>query len=115
MVVVEGEAQTIPMQRNQARLLTAAVALAVERYRLAKGEWPPTLGGLVPAYLDAVPADPYDGRPLRYCRTPDGVAVYGVGPDRIDNKGKLARYTSTTDGYDIGFQLWDPSKRRPVR
>ncbi len=51
---------------NQARLLTAQTAVAVERYRIAAGRLPVDLSDLVPAYLDGVPEDPFDGRPLRY-------------------------------------------------
>ena len=59
-----------------------------------------------------VPTDPYDGLPLRYLRTADGVVVYSVGPDRSDNQGNLVRNAKPTDGTDVGFQLWDVAKRR---
>jgi hypothetical protein len=116
--------------RHLAELRCAAVALAVERYRLAQGAWPRDLAATVPAYLKEVPKDPYDGLPLRYRRTPDGVVVYCLGPDQADNQGKLDRTSLEYDkegqkvvnalriwaagsaGVDIGFQLWDPAKRR---
>src|SRR5262249_8943322 len=47
-------------QRSQARLRTAVAALAAERFRQERGQWPSSLGELVPAYLAAVPTDPYD-------------------------------------------------------
>jgi hypothetical protein len=90
----------------------ARAALAVERYRRAQGHWPRHLDALVPTWLKEVPRDPYDARPLRYRRTADGVVVYSVGPDGTDNGGKLARNTAPKDGDDLGFQLWDVSKRR---
>jgi tRNA A-37 threonylcarbamoyl transferase component Bud32 len=120
--------------RELAELRCAAVALAVERYRLARGEWPGDLAATVPAYLPEVPKGPYDGRPLRYRRTSDGVVVYCLGPDRTDNQGKLSRTSISAvpaylrdvpmdpylkevpieppDGLDVGFQLWDKAQRR---
>ena len=98
--------------RFQAVLLCAQAGVAVERYRLARGEWPRELASLVPAYLPGVATDPYHGLPLRYRRTADGVVVYSVGPDRSDNQGNLVRNAKPTDGTDVGFQLWDVAKRR---
>lgn len=72
--------------RAQAR--TALVALAIERFRLANhGKLPDQLSSLVPAFLDKVPIDPYDGQPLRYKRTDNGYIVYSIGPDATDDGG----------------------------
>ena len=54
--------------------------MAVERYRLANGRWPDDLAALVPRYLDAVPADPFDGQPLRYTPSKLDATVYSAGP-----------------------------------
>src|SRR5262249_23292576 len=96
---------------QHARLRCALAALAVERYRLVHGDWPHDLAALVPAYLKDVPNDPYDGQLLRYRRLPEGVVVYCLGPDLIDNQGTLNRSSEPPDGTDIGFQLWDVAKR----
>jgi hypothetical protein len=98
--------------RHLADLRSATTALAVERYRLAHGEWPRDLAAVVPAYLPEVSKDPYYSQPLRYRRTADGVVVYSLGPDQTDNEGKLDRTGSLTAGVDVGFQLWDVAKRR---
>jgi hypothetical protein len=71
-----------------AQLEMAKALLAVERYRLAHGELPETLAALVPDYLPAVPADPFDGAPLRYRRLDRGFLVYSVGEDAKDDGGK---------------------------
>jgi len=72
--------------RAQAR--TALVAVAVERFRLANdGKLPGQLSDLVPSYLDKIPVDPFDGRPVRYKRTSNGYVVYSVGPDETDDGG----------------------------
>jgi hypothetical protein len=100
-------------QRTQAWMRCATVAVAAERYRLKVGAWPPTLDRLVEEGLLAkVPTDPYDGKLLRWIRTPTGAIVYSVGADRIDNGGKdLGRTNFRAEGVDYGFELWDPKMR----
>jgi len=98
--------------RNQAWLRCTCVALATERYRRSHGRWPNSFAFLVPEFLGEVPTDPYNGSPLKYRRLDDGVVIYSVGPDCQDNGGKLDRQNPTTEGTDIGFQLWDVVHRR---
>jgi hypothetical protein len=100
-------------QRSQAMLRCASVAVAAERYRLRHdGAWPRGLDDLVKAeLLKEVPRDPYDGKPLRFKRTPTGVLVYSVGLDKTDNGGKLNRANPRAPGADLGFELWDPKQR----
>jgi competence protein ComGC len=99
-------------RRTQANLRCAIVAVAAERYRLSKGAWPPTLDELVKdGLLAKVPTDPYDGKPLRWKRTPTGAVAYSVGRDKIDNGGNLNRANVMADGADFGFELWDPRMR----
>lgn len=56
----------------------AQVAVAATRYRLDHGKLPDHLGDLVPAYLDAVPLDPFDGQPLRLIVKDDQWIVYSI-------------------------------------
>jgi hypothetical protein len=98
--------------RFQAALDSSRAALAVERYRRARGDWPGDLAALVPAFCKEVPKGPYDGQPLRYRRVANGVVVYSVGPDLTDDRGNLAGSRVRVDGTDIGFRLWDVEKRR---
>jgi hypothetical protein len=62
--------------RSLAERRSTVVALAAQRYRLEQGRWPTKLDELVPAYLTALPADPFteDGRPIGYliAKLPDG-------------------------------------------
>jgi hypothetical protein len=97
--------------RAQANLRCGAAALAAERFRLAENRWPADLNALVPRYLAAVPPDPFDGRPLRLRRLPDGVVIYCVNADRADDGGKLDRRDPEAAGTDLGFQLWDANRR----
>lgn len=103
-------------QRTQALLHCAITLLAVERFRIRQGRWPESLGELCPAYLPQVLTDPYDGRPLRYRRLPDGVLIYSVGPDGKDNGGNIPRpFIASQKDIDLGLQLWDvPRRRQPA-
>jgi len=98
--------------RNQAELRCGIVALAVERYRLAHGNWPESLDQLVPKLLPAIPKDLFDGKPIRYRPLSDGVAIYSVGPDGIDDGGKVDPSNPIKPGTDLVFRLWDVAKRR---
>lgn len=73
--------------RREARRACAVAGVAVARHRLATGRWPESLEALVPGALARVPADPFDGRPLRYRPGPTAALVYSVGPDLKDDAG----------------------------
>jgi ABC-type transport system involved in multi-copper enzyme maturation permease subunit len=100
-----------------ARLRVITALVAAERFRLAKRRWPTELADLVPHYLPAVPADPYDGKPLRYLKAHDGIVVYAVGPELKDHGGKvqiapqLPYWKFDVPGMDVGFRLWNPEFR----
>lgn len=69
----------------------ATVACALERYRLGHGQYPDTLGALVPRFLKQVPHDLITGQPLHYQRTDDGLfLLYSVGWNENDDGGELA-------------------------
>jgi hypothetical protein len=97
---------------KHAYIRCANVALGVERFRCEKKAWPESLDQLRPQYLTAGPLDPFDGEPLRYRRVEDGVIIYSVGQDAVDNNGNLNRKHPNQPGADIGFRLWDVAKRR---
>ena len=78
---MEADARTI------AKLRAARTALAVERYRIAKGILPDELAELVPSYLESTPEDPFDGNPIRYKKLPRGYVVYSIGTDGKDDGG----------------------------
>src|SRR5262249_35558424 len=91
----------------------AAVAMALERYRRDHQAWPAELRLLVPQYVEKLPLDPCDGKPLRYCRFGEGIVIYSVGIDGVDNGGQLDRSVTLSDeGLDLGFRLWDAKHRR---
>jgi hypothetical protein len=63
------------------------IAIAVERYRDAKGGVPDHLQDMIPDFLAAIPIDPFDGQPMRYRKLEKGYLVYSVGNDGKDNAG----------------------------
>jgi hypothetical protein len=64
--------------------------LALHAYNLDHGTYPASLEALVPAYLPAVPKDPFSKNSLlRYKAKSNGRSylLYSIGPDAIDNGG----------------------------
>lgn len=58
-------------RRTQTDANVVVALAACRRYRLANGEWPVSLEGLVPQYLAAIPIDPMAVQPLAYEREGD--------------------------------------------
>ncbi len=80
VIIKAGVAQTSVQQ--------AALACAVERYRLAHGRLPEKLEALVPQYLVKLPNDVIDGQPLRYrLDGTDGFILYSIGWNQKDDGG----------------------------
>jgi hypothetical protein len=73
------------------------IACALERFHLARGEYPETPDALVPQFIAAIPHDVIGGQPLHYHRAADGTFVlYSVGWNGVDDGG--IRGKSDTDG-----------------
>lgn len=93
-------------RNRHAGIRCAAVALAAERLRRARGHWPTSLAqleGLLPA---TCLVDPWTGQPLLLKPMADGLLVYSVGWNEEDNSGSSRN--------DQVFRLWDaPARRRP--
>jgi hypothetical protein len=91
----------------------ARVAMALERFRLANGEFPGSLDALAPKYLQEIPHDVINGEPLHYNRTSDGQFVlYSVGWNERDDGGKVAnRKQGGAIDKNMGDWVWRyPSK-----
>jgi hypothetical protein len=81
---------------------------ALRRHEIENGSLPESLDELVPSYIDAIPADPYDDKPLRYSR--EKRIIYSVGRDEQDDGGSvLASVTDALRDYD------EPTLRLPAR
>ena len=69
----------------------ARTASALERYRLARREYPESLDVLAPQFIAKLPHDVINGQPLHYRRTSDGQFVlYSVGWNETDDGGEVA-------------------------
>jgi hypothetical protein len=100
-------------RRGQVELRCAIAAIAAERYRREKDQWPESLEALRKGrYLKQVPTDVFDGEPLRMRRLEGGLVIYSVGPDGLDNRGHIDRMNPIGEGSDLGCRLWDVAKRR---
>ena len=76
--------------RGQNSVDLARIACALERYRLANGQFPETLEALAPKFIEKLPHDVINGQPLKYRRTDDGQFVlYSVGWNEADDGGKV--------------------------
>jgi hypothetical protein len=95
---------------TNARLHCTAAGLAAERYRLATGAFPESLADLVPAYLEAVPIDPFTGKPLHFKQIEDGILIYSVNDDGKDDGGVLFPEVDR-EPHDIGFRVFKPEAR----
>ncbi len=72
----------------QASVDLARTAIALERYRLAHGEYPESLDALAPQFISKVPHDVIGGQPLKYRREADGLFVlYSIGWNETDDGG----------------------------
>jgi len=80
------------LAKAQAGLDLARVACALERARLATGQYPDNLAALAPAYIAAVPPDVVTGQPLIYKRDPGGdkFVLYSLGWNSQDDGGWVA-------------------------
>jgi hypothetical protein len=67
--------------------------IALERYRNAHADYPQTLDQLVPAYLPALPQDPWSDQPLRYKR---------IDPVQDPHRRAYLLYSVAADGKDNG-------------
>ena len=91
---------------TQCALDLAATSCAIERYQFARRQLPESLELLVPAWLDAVPRDVMDGRPLRYRRLNEGgYLLYSVGWNQNDDGGRVAVREGELPGWEESPQI----------
>jgi hypothetical protein len=101
--------------RMQTYVDAARVACALERHRLANGKLAGTLDALVPQFIEKIPTDVIDGKPLRYHLKPDGgYMLYSVGWNKSDDGGEVVLTKGKTPGVDAtkGDWVWQmPAKK----
>jgi len=97
----------------QTHVNLARIAVALERYRLARGEFPISLDALNPTFLKAVPHDIINGQPLKYRRTDNGrFVLYSVGWNGTDDGGNVGMTTGKNPTVDqkSGDWVWQLPK-----
>jgi hypothetical protein len=100
----------------------ARVAIALERHRIAHGEYPETLDALAPRFIEKIPHDVIGGQPsqgsgsasqpLHYRRTAGGQFIlYSVGWNETDDGGTVAFTKNGTVDREKGDWVWQyPAK-----
>jgi hypothetical protein len=92
---------------GQTAVDAAAVACAIERFKLAKGKMPEALEELVPHYMEKLPHDIITGQSLKYKRTADGrYAIYSVGWNEKDDGGAAGFKKGEHDAPEEGDWVW---------
>ncbi len=78
----------------------SAVMLAARLYQEDHKELPPTMASLVPGYLSVEPADPFSGtgEPMHYRVDADGVTIWSVGENGVDDHGPAPVPSFVTPG-----------------
>lgn len=96
------------------RLAIAIAALQIERYRIENGRWPAKLEDAVG---DAPVLDVH-GQALKYQQNQEGIIVYSVGPNGIDEQGYGQYDNDAPDQYrdadDIAIRLYHPDLRNAL-
>lgn len=96
---------------GQTTLDLATVACALERHRLAHGQYPETLDLLVPRFIEKIPTDVINGGLLKYRREPDGAFVlYSVGWNETDEGGEASLTKSGAADPNHGDWVWRYAK-----
>ena len=96
---------------GQTSIDLATIACALERFRVAHGEYPVQLDLLVPKFIDKIPTDLINGDLPKYRREADGTfVVYSVGWNETDEDGQpgMAKSGNTVDP-NKGDWVWRSS------
>jgi len=101
------------LMRMETRLVVLIAALQAERYRVENDQWPSKL-------IDATskPAQDAYGQALRYLKTDDGVMLYSLGGNALDDDGYGQWDQDVPDKYldpdDYAVNLYRPEERNSL-
>lgn len=108
MLLTDIEKSSTRFVRAQASLDFARVGIALERHRLALGEFPASLDILSPRFLAKLPHDVINGKPLKYRRNADGsFLLYSVGWNETDDGGEVVMEKMEKGGERVDWKLGD--------
>ena len=83
------------------------MAIALERFRFAQGEYPETLDALPPRYIEKVPQDIINGEPLHYRRSFDAkFLLYSVGWNETDDNEQVVSSKNGVIDNSKGDWVW---------
>jgi len=90
----------------------AALTCALERHRLANGQFPEKLEALVPRFIAQLPNDLFTGEPYKYRRAGDGQFVlYSVGWNETDDGGVPGKNLPVGYDEEQGDWVWGSRQR----
>ena len=112
MIVPTHEAIFEAVCKQQAAEAATQLSFSLKGYFQENSELPPTLNQLVPRYIEAIPADPFDGKPMRYSK--DRAIIYSVGNDFIDDGGSLRPFRFTQEDTRINADVAEKDKSEPT-
>jgi len=94
--------------REQISVDLARTAIALERYRLARGEFPETLTALELQFSTKLPHDVIGGGPLKYRREANGTfTLYSIGWNERDDGGVTTyRNGGSAPDFETGDWVW---------
>jgi len=85
------------------------LACALERYRLAHGQFPEKLDALAPDFISKLPHDVITGDSYKYRRDKDTFVLYSVGWNETDDGGQVVMKGSSVDP-TTGDWVWQSGK-----
>jgi hypothetical protein len=92
---------------TQCSLDLARVALALERFRFARGQYPDVLDALVPQFIEKLPHDVINGQSFKYRKATGGSFVlYSVGWNEKDDGGTVALKKDGVADREQGDWVW---------
>lgn len=94
----------------QGQVAATRAIIAIHRSRAENGDWPVSLSELVPSFLESVPKDCLDGKPLRYVVREGMPMVYSIGTNRVDDGGRAASLFMTKREWIAPHRIRDDAR-----
>jgi hypothetical protein len=96
----------------EARQGLADLALAMTAYKSAKGRYPQKIEELTPDYIDRIPTDPFDGKPLKMKSVKGGLELYSTASHP---EIKPESDTNDTINFYLGKEAYEEFRVKPER
>ncbi len=113
MFAIHAEIECDRPLRTHARLQILRAVPAARQYYQQTGQWPQTLGDLVPAYIETVPSDPFTSTPIKYGLRQGGRAIFCVGRDLLVSQEQYYKDTREHRTSDDIIMWLEPPDEHP--